>query len=135
VDALDSVLPASEFLILACPLTPQTSGLFDRRRLALLPRGAGLLNIGRGPLLDQDALCDLLQSGHLSGAILDVTAPEPPPPGDRVWATPNLVLTPHVSADNPVTYNPDSLDLFFANLAAFRAGRPMPNRVDTSRGY
>ncbi len=135
VSALDDVLPDSEFLFLACPLTARTRGLLDRRRLELLPKGAGLLNIGRGPLLDQDALCDLLVAGHLSGAILDVTVPEPPPPGHRVWSTPNLVLTPHASADDPVSYNPDSLDLFFANLAALRAGAEMANEVDTARGY
>jgi glyoxylate/hydroxypyruvate reductase A len=135
VDDLDSVLPHSEFLILACPLTPRTNGMMDRRRLTLLPKDAGLLNIGRGRLLDQAALCDLLEAGHLSGAILDVTAPEPPAADERVWHTPNLLLTPHVSADNPQTYNPDSLDLFFANWACLRAGNPMPNQVDPLRGY
>jgi glyoxylate/hydroxypyruvate reductase A len=74
---LDRVLPQTEFLVLACPLTPATQNLMDRRRLALLPQGAGLVNIGRGALLDQDALCDALDSGQLGSALLDVFVPEP----------------------------------------------------------
>lgn len=132
---LDSVLPTSEFLILACPLTPQTQGLMSRARLASLPKGAGLLNVGRGALLDQDALADLLDAGHLSGAIIDVTVPEPLPPGHRLWTTKNLSIVPHVSSDNPLTYNRDSLDIFMRNLAARAAGAAMPNLVDTARGY
>ena len=132
---LDSVLPTSEFLVLACPLLDSTRNLMNRSRLSLLPKGAKLLNVGRGPLLDQDALCDLLDSGHLSGAVIDVTTPEPLPPGHRAWSTPNLVITPHVSADSPGTYNPDSLDILLDNLRALRDGRALPNQVDLKRGY
>ncbi|MBN9562089.1 MAG: D-2-hydroxyacid dehydrogenase [Alphaproteobacteria bacterium] len=132
---LDAMLPTTECLLLASPLTEATRGLIDRRRLLLLPRGAGLVNIGRGGLLDQDALCDLLEEGHLSGAVLDVFTPEPVPPGHRLWRTPNLVMSPHTSADDPRTYNPLSLDIFFDNLRALRDGRPLPNRFDTARGY
>ena len=135
VDELDAVLARSEFVVLACPLTPSTLGLLDRRRLGLLPRGAGVVNIGRGRLLDQDALCDLLDSGHLSGAVLDVTTPEPLPEGHRMWRTPNLTITPHVSCDDPDNYTARSLDILFANLRALRAGGVPPNRVDTARGY
>jgi phosphoglycerate dehydrogenase-like enzyme len=135
IDALDSVLPETEFLVLATPLTDATRGLLDRRRLGLLPRDAGLLNIGRGGLVDQDALCDALDAGALSGAVLDVFTPEPIPQGHRLWTTPNLIISPHVSADDPATYNPRSLDIFLANLKAYRDGQPLPNRFDTVRGY
>lgn len=135
VDALDTVLPRTEFLIMACPLTPATRNMMDRRRLGLLPDGAGVVNIGRGALIDQEALCDRLVEGKLSGAVIDVFDPEPLPPGHRMWTTPNLIVTPHISADSPVTYNPDSLDIVFNNLAAWREGRAMPNRVDLARGY
>ena len=77
-----------------------------------------MVNIGRGELLDQDALCDLLDGGHLSGAVLDVFTPEPIPPGHRLWSTRNLVISPHTAADDPATYNPRSLDLFLDNLRA-----------------
>jgi phosphoglycerate dehydrogenase-like enzyme len=132
---IDHVLPRTEFLVLACPLTEATRGMMDRRRLNLLPRDAGVVNIGRGALVDQDALCDLLDNGHLSGAVLDVFTPEPIPPGHRLWTTRNLIISPHTSVDDPATYNPHSLDLFFANLRARQDGRPMPNLFDPARGY
>jgi len=132
---LDAVLPESEFVVLACPLLPETRNLLSRERMHLLPRGAKILNVGRGPLLDQEALCDLLDSGHLDGAVIDVTTPEPLPQGHRAWTTPNLVITPHVSADSPATYNPDSLDILLENLRARAAGQALPNQVDLARGY
>ena len=134
-DAIDGVLGETEFLVLACPLTAATRGLMDRRRLASLPSGAGVVNIGRGELLDQDALCDLLQREHLSGAVLDVFTAEPIPPGHRLWSTPNLIISPHTAADDPATYNARSLDIFLDNLRAWQAGRPLPNRFDIARGY
>ncbi len=134
-DQLDAVLTETEFLVLACPLTARTRGLIDRRRLGLLPSGAGIVNMGRGELLDQDALCDSLDSGHLSGAVLDVFVPEPIPDGHRLWTTPNLIVSPHTSADDPATYNPYSLDIFLQNLRAYNAGLPLPNRFDIDRGY
>jgi len=134
-DALDEAVPETEFLVLACPLTDATRGLISRQRLECLPSGAGLVNIGRGALLDQDALCDLLDAGHLSGAVLDVFTPEPIPHGHRLWRTANLIISPHTSADDPATYNKHSLDIFLDNLRAWRDRRPMPNRYDTVRGY
>ena len=135
MDALDEVLPETEFLLLSCPLTAETRKILDRRRIALLPRGAGVINIGRGPLIEQDALCDALDAGDLGGAILDVFDPEPVPSDDRVWRTRNTVMTPHVSVDDEVSYMPRSLDIFFANLAAFERGEPLVTPVDLSRGY
>ncbi len=135
LDDLDAELPEAEFLVLAPPLTDATRGLLHRGRIASLPPGAGIVNIGRGALLDQDALCDALDGGRLSGAVLDVFMPEPVPPGHRLWTTPNLVMTPHVSADDPATYIPLSLDIFFRNLRALRDGTALPNRFDTARGY
>lgn len=134
-EALDAVLPETEFLVIACPLTNATRNLLDRRRLGLLPAGAGIVNIGRGPVVDQDALCDLLDSGQLGGAVLDVFTPEPIPAGHRLWNTPNLIISPHTSADDPATYNPRSLDIFLDNLRAWRDGQPLPNRFDIARGY
>jgi phosphoglycerate dehydrogenase-like enzyme len=133
--ALDSVLPGTEFLVLACPLTAETRGLMDRRRLSLLPKGAGVVNIGRGALLEEDALCDLLDAGHLGGAVLDVFTTEPVPPEHRLWATPKLVMTPHISTDDPGTYNVITLGLLLRNLRALRDGQPLPNAFDTRRGY
>jgi glyoxylate/hydroxypyruvate reductase len=135
IQDLDRVLAETAFLLLACPLTKATRGLIDRRRLGLLPAGAGVVNIGRGELIDQDALCDRLDDGHLSGAVLDVFSPEPIPAGHRLWTTPNVVISPHTSADDPATYNPRSLAIFAENLRAYQAGLPLPNRLDIVRGY
>jgi glyoxylate/hydroxypyruvate reductase A len=134
-DALDTVLPDAEFLVLACPLTPETKGLLDRRRLALLPKGAKLVNIARGAVWDQDAVCDALEAGHLDGAVTDVMVPEPMPAGHRLWSTPGMFVTPHMSADDPNTYNDNSLDILFQNLRLARQGQPIPNRVIPNRGY
>ncbi|MBV8915774.1 MAG: D-2-hydroxyacid dehydrogenase [Acetobacteraceae bacterium] len=135
VGDLEAVLPEAEFLVLAAPLTPATKGLLSRERIALLPRGAGVVNVGRGAVADQDALLDALDGGHLGGAVLDVFDLEPIPPGHRLWSTRNLVITPHTSADDPNTYNARSLDIFFENLRAWQQGRPLPNRFDVNRGY
>jgi phosphoglycerate dehydrogenase-like enzyme len=135
IEGLDAALRETKFLVLACPLTAATRGMIDRRRLELLPDGAGVVNIGRGELIDQDAMCDRLDDGQLSGAVLDVFDPEPVPPGHRLWRTRNLIISPHTSADDPATYNAISLDLFLENLRAWHDGRPLPNRFDIARGY
>jgi phosphoglycerate dehydrogenase-like enzyme len=135
VGDLDFALTDTEFLVVACPLTNATFRLLDRRRLGLLPPGAGLINVGRGAVVDEEALCDLLETDHVGGAVVDVFATEPIPPDSRLWRTRNLVITPHVAADDPATYNRQSLDIFLANLRTLRAGRPLPNRFDAARGY
>ncbi len=135
VDRLDAVLAHADCLVLCCPLTPATRGLMSRARLSLLPAGAGVVNLGRGALLDPDALCDLLDAGHLGGAVLDVFDPEPPPDGSRVWTTDRLIVTPHVSADDPLRYAAASLDVLFGNLRAEADGRPPRRPFDPALGY
>lgn len=134
-EALDEVLPRAEFLVLACPLTERTRNLLSRERIALLPRGARVVNVARGPVWDQEAVLDALDSGHLEGCVTDVTVPEPPPPEHRIWRTPGMVVTPHISADDVLRYNDRTLDILMENLRALRDGRPLPNRVDPSAGY
>ena len=134
-EELETALANTEFLVLACPLTEATRNLMTRTRLECLPSGAGVVNIGRGELIDQDALCDLLDQEHLSGAVLDVFTREPIPAGHRLWTTRNLIISPHTAADDPATYNSDSLGIFLENVRAWREGKPPPNRFDTVRGY
>ena len=134
-EALDDVLAATEFLLLACPLTTASRHLLDARRIRLLPRGAFVINIGRGGLVEQDALCDALDAGLLGGAVLDVVSPEPVPRGHRLWRTANLLVTPHVSSLDREAILPRSLDILMKNLRALRDGQAMPNQVDDARGY
>jgi phosphoglycerate dehydrogenase-like enzyme len=116
-------------------LTEETRNILDRRRIGLLPKGAGVINIGRGALVEQDALLDALEAGELGGAVLDVFVPEPVPPGHRLWSVPNLIMTPHVSSDDHLAYNARSMDVFIQNLLAHEAGQPLPNLFDRARGY
>ncbi|MFT8242581.1 D-2-hydroxyacid dehydrogenase [Roseomonas sp. BN140053] len=132
---LDAVLPRCDFLMITCPLTDRTRGMVSRARLALLPVGAGVVNIARGAIWDQEAACDLLEAGHLSGCVTDVAVPEPLPPDHRLWRTPGMVVTPHMSSDDPTIYNDRTLDILFENLRAERDGKPLPNRVDPAKGY
>ena len=132
---LDTVLPAADFVALAAPLTVETRNLFDRRRQALTKPGAGIVNIGRSATMDYLALIENLQSGHFSGAILDVFDEEPLPEDSRLWHTPNLIVTPHISADDGNTYVEMTLDLVFANLERYLDGKPLNNVVDPALGY
>nr|WP_206295742.1 D-2-hydroxyacid dehydrogenase [Pseudohalocynthiibacter aestuariivivens] len=134
-DHLDEVLPRADYLLIATPDTPQTRGLMDRRRLDLMKPGAGIINIGREAVMDYDALCDKLQDGSLGGAILDVFDPEPIAADSRLWATPNLIITPHVSADDGDAYVPMTLGLFFRNMRLFLDDQPLLNPVRPELGY
>ena len=95
--SLDELWPRAQILSLHARLTPETRHIVDRAAIARLPDGAILVNAARGGLLDQEALCDALESGKLRAAALDVYDPEPPPPGSRLYATPNLVMSPHLA--------------------------------------
>lgn len=134
VSALDRALPKADFVIVAAPLTPLTRGLLDRRRLGLLKPGAALVNIGRSPIVDYDALCEKLVKGELAGAVLDVFEPEPIPADSPLWDTPNLVITPHVTCDDP-RYIEQLFDRWFENFERFLAGKPLKNLIDRKNGY
>ena len=134
-DRLDDVLPRADFVFVAVPLTPETRNLLDARRQALMKPGAGLVNVGRAATVDYDALVANLRSGRLSGAVLDVFDPEPLPPGSRLWSAPNLVVTPHVSADDGDSYVALTLELVFRNLERLLDGRPLVNVVRPELGY
>lgn len=133
-DELDEALPQSQHLAITLPLTAETRGLIDARRLRLLPKGAFVYNIGRGAVVDQAALVEALQSGHLGGAGLDVFVEEPLPEGDPLWAMDNVIITPHIGADTPWD-NDRAAELFIENLRRFVAGEPLINQIDLELGY
>ena len=134
-DGLDEVLPRADFVFVATPLTAETRNLVDRRRQSLLKPGAGLVNVGRAATVDYEALADNLRSGHIGGAIIDVFDPEPLPPESELWDVPNLLVTPHVSADDGDTYVPMTLDLVFRNMRRYLAGEALENVVRPELGY
>lgn len=133
--ALDALLPQADFLLLTTPLTEETQGLIDRRRLALMKPSAGLINMSRAGVVDYAALAEALTNGRLAGALLDVFDPEPLPADSPLWDVPNLVMTPHVSSDDLNAYIPRTLDLLFENLRRHLAGEPLKNRVRPELGY
>jgi len=132
--ALDAALARADVVISTVPDTPGTRDVFDRARLAKLKRGALFLNFGRGSVVEDDALADVLQSGVLGGAVIDVTREEPLPRGHRFWTTPNMILTQHSGGGTP-----DEIDrkiaVFLDNLARYRRGEALLGVVDFSRGY
>jgi phosphoglycerate dehydrogenase-like enzyme len=103
VDSLPGLVGLADIVVLLVPLTEETERLFDAPMLAAMKPGALLVNAGRGRVVDQDALVDALYGGHLRAA-LDVTDPEPLPPGHRLWSAPSLLLTPHMAGDTPHRY-------------------------------
>ena len=134
-DKLDDVLPRADYVLAATPDTPQTRGLLNRKRLDSMKASAGIINIGREAILDYDALCDKLEDGSLAGAILDVFDPEPVAADSRLWHTKNLIITPHISADDGDAYVQMTLGLFFQNMQLFLSGKPLLNPVRPELGY
>ena len=127
-DRLDAALPEADAVVLACPLTPQTRGLFDAGRLARMRPGAYLVNVGRGPVVDQAALADALAAGRLAGAGLDCFEAEPLPADSPLWTLDTVVITPH-SAGNTRQYERRVIDLLQDNLRRLREGLPLANQV------
>ncbi len=131
---LDRVLPLVMHLVVALPLTPSTDLVVTRERLALLPAGAYFYNIARGKIVDEVALTELLHSGHLAGAGLDVFAEEPLPKENPLWSMPNVLITPHCAGSLP-NYRERALEIFLENLRRLYLGRPLLNTVDKRAGY
>ena len=133
-DAVESILPAADYLALMLPHTPETYHWLDERKLALLPPRCVVINVGRGSLVDEEALLAALRAGRLSGACLDVFEKEPLPEGHPFWATPGVMVTPHMAYASPRTVERGA-SIFSENLRRFLSGEPLLNRVDTERGY
>lgn len=132
---LHEALERADFVVLATPLTPETRGFIDREALASIKPGGALINVGRAGILDHDALIELLKNGHLSNAILDVLPEEPLPASSTLWSTPNLIINPHVAADDLTGYMAETMKLVCVNLHHHLAGRPLQNVVDPAKEY
>lgn len=126
--ALPGLLPRCDWLVVACPLTPETRGLVDARMIAALPRGARIINVARGEIVAEQALIAALRSGHLAGAYLDVFETEPLPAESPLWDLPNVLVTPHDSA--AAAGNDERvLAIFLDNLGRWQRGEPLVNEV------
>jgi len=130
--ALPDFLAACDVLVCLLPLTPETRGILCRDTFDRLPAGAGIVNVGRGGHLVEADLLAALDGGRLSGAVLDVTEPEPLPPGHPFWRHPRILLTPHVAS---MTQAESAAHVLIDNIRRLRDGRPVPGTVERGRGY
>lgn len=133
-DKLGRLLGESDVVILTLPLNADTKGLFDERRFAMMRRGSYLINVARGAIVSERALCGALSSGQLAGAGLDVTEVEPLPPESPLWDDPKVMISPHVGAQSYRRVD-DSTALAAINLKRFLRGEPVYNRVDKRLGF
>ena len=134
IERLDELLSVADVVVIAAPLTRKTRGLIDRRRIGLLKRGAYLMVISRGGIIDEDALVDALRGGHIAGAGLDVTETEPLAADSPLWDTPNLLISPHSSALTPEMWE-GRREIFRENLRRFLADEPLLNICDKEAGF
>jgi phosphoglycerate dehydrogenase-like enzyme len=135
IESLDRELAGADVVVLASAATPETVGLLDRRRIALLGRGAIVVNVARGSLLDEAALCVALREGRIRGAFLDVFATEPLDRENPLWDQPGLFISPHVSGVSPAGFWRREMALFIENWRRYRQGAPLRNLVDKQAGY
>lgn len=132
IDRIDDLWPEVDVLVLAVPLTDETRKLVDSRALGRMKRGARLINVARGEVVDEAALIAALSEGQLGGAGLDVFEVEPLPPESPLWTMPNVIVTPHSSGTNPGNEG-RATEYFLENLSRYRRGEPMRNEVGGQR--
>ncbi len=134
VSRLGEMLEASDVVVIAAPLTPETYRLIDGAMLARLKPNAYLVAVSRGGIVDEAALAEALGSGHLAGAALDVTEAEPLPDDSPLWDAPNLIITPHMAGASTEKER-RCIEVLKENLLRFHRGEPLINEVDKRRGY
>ncbi|WP_299745946.1 glyoxylate/hydroxypyruvate reductase A [uncultured Tateyamaria sp.] len=132
VDGLEDALRVADYCVLLLPKTPATENTLNARTLALMPEGARILNPGRGPLIDDEALLAALDTGHIDHATLDVFRVEPLPADHRYWTHPRVTVTPHVASETRAAYSSKTVA---ENVRRGEAGEPFLYLVDRSAGY
>lgn len=138
LDMLEKLLPETDLLICCLPHTAETAGLLSEKQITLLKRGAVLVNVGRGSLINETALITALKSGNISGAVLDVFAQEPLTEGSPLWDMENVLITPHISGPS-FGHFPEVerriAEICADNISRYLAGKPLVNVIDRSKGY
>jgi D-3-phosphoglycerate dehydrogenase len=134
LERLDDLCRQVDVLVNSAPLTPRSRGMIGAQQIRALKRGSFILSMSRGGIVDETALVDALEEGHLAGAGVDVTATEPLPAGDPLWTAPNLIITPHSSASSTLTTEL-VWQILDENLGRFQRGQELINLVDKRRGY
>ena len=136
IEHLNEVLPTTDLLVMSLPGTSETEGILSRERIALLPKDAYVVNVGRGSAIDYDALMESLNNDKLAGAALDVFNVEPLPEDDPLWKTKNLLITPHSAGNLTLDYTRDkNVHQFCENLLNYVEGKPLQHVVDKTAGY
>lgn len=133
-DDLADELAAADHIVNSLPMTPSTEKIVDRPMIAAMKPGAFFYNVGRGGTIDQESLIVALQNGHLAGAGLDVTSPEPLPQDHPLWNAPNVLITSHTSGRSPMAKQRVA-DLVGEQVRRYRSGEPLLNVVDMTAGY
>jgi phosphoglycerate dehydrogenase-like enzyme len=131
---LNDLCRESDVIAIAAPITPSSRGLIGKEQIRHMKRGSYILQMSRGGIVDEAALVDALEEGHLAAAGLDVTATEPLPVGDPLWTAPNLIITPHTSASSELTQSL-TWSILNENVGRFVRGEPLMNLVDKKRGW
>ncbi|MEM6428961.1 MAG: D-2-hydroxyacid dehydrogenase [Deinococcota bacterium] len=133
-DALHTLLPKADVVVSILPLTPASERVMDADAFAAMKPGALFINVGRGKTVDEQALIQALEEGHLGGAGLDVFEVEPLPEDSLLWNMPNVIITPHCAGSTP-SYQARAMTIFVENLERYVQGKPLNNVVDVARGY
>jgi phosphoglycerate dehydrogenase-like enzyme len=133
-EQIDEVLPQADYVLLCTPVTPATTGLMNAERLSEMKSDAYLINVARGPLIDEPALLDALRNRRIAGAALDVFNEEPLPASSPFWSLDNILITPHTAAVTERLWE-RHYRLIVDNMKRFLAGQPLMNQVDKKRGY
>ena len=133
-DGLIAVMRRADYVVVAAPITPETRGLVGREAIAAMKASAVLVNVGRGPVVDEAALVEALSSRRIRGAALDVFEKEPLPEGHPLYRLDNVLLSPH-SADQVAGWREGAVDAFVEQVGRYLRGEPLRNVVDKTRGY
>ncbi len=133
-EKMNDLMATSDYILVSTPLTPETKGLVGAAQIAAMKRDAVIINVGRGPVIDEPKLIQALQSGAIRGAALDVMDQEPLPKSSPLWSLPNVVVSPH-TADHVEDFLRPAVECFIENLERFRKGQPLENIVDKHAGY